>query len=106
MEEKKKLIAIGIDVDGKKIEFDCTNGHLCCSNNQLISLTIPKGINEIWCWRNQLTELIIPEGVENVECEDNNITQLTLPSSVKHLWADKEVTGLEKHIGKVEIELW
>jgi len=115
-EEKKVLTAIGIDVDGKEHRFNCTYDRwLFCHNINIISLTIPTGVKRVTCSNNQLTELILPEGikkvicnnnqltdinipmgVEVIECESNKITQLKLPSSVKRLWADKEVTGLEK----------
>ena len=116
--------AIGINIHGKKREFDCKNGSLFCSRMELTSLTMPEGVTNVYCMDNQLTELIIPmgvkkvycrnnqltelifpEGVTQVSCWNNQLTHLTLPDSVKRLWADKEVTGLEKHIGKVEINL-
>ena len=99
MEEEKKLTAKGIDIHGNKKEFDCTNGYLHCYNNQLISLTIPKGVTYVYCRDNQLTELTIPEGVERVYCGNNQLTSLTFPDSVEYVIADKEVTGLEKYIG-------
>ena len=123
-EKKQKLIAIGIDIHGKKIEFDCTDGlecfykqlisltvpegvtHIRCFNNQLTKLTIPMGVKYINCTQNQLTELIIPEGVERVRCWSNQIKELNLPNSVRTLLADKEVMGLDKDIGKVKMHLW
>ena len=58
-----------------------------------------KIVKGVYCFHNKLTELIIPEGVKIVSCEGNNITHLSLPNSIECLWADKEITGLEKHIG-------
>ena len=104
MEEK---IAIGIDVNGKEIEFDFYGGYLNCEYRNLVSLTVPEGVTHVWCHNNQLTELIIPEGVERVECEYNQITRLDMPDSVVWLDADKEAVGLEKYIGTgVDIELF
>jgi len=98
--------AIGIDIDGKEQRFKCSYGWLHCPSNELISLTIPVGVKSVSCWGNQLIELILPEGMETVSCSNNQLTHLNLPESVKTLWADKEVLGLEKYIGKVEIELF
>ena len=107
MEEKKKLIAKGIDIHGNKIEFDCTHIELWCPNNQLKELIIPEGVNTVYCQNNQLTELILPEGVTYVSCNNNQLTELIIPDSVTYLYADKKVAGLEKCIGTdVEIELY
>ena len=123
---EKKLIATGIDILGDRREFDCSSGYLWCDKRDLISITIPegvveaychhnliteltlpKGIREVFCAANQLTELILPEGIKSVSCEDNKITLLDIPDSVIELWADKEVTGLEKYIGtKMSIDLF
>jgi len=116
--------AIGIDKDGNKIKFECLGdelncddellielilpegmGWVSCDMNLLTELILPEGVRCVYCSDNQLTHLIIPEGVTYVSCYDNNITHLTLPNSVKYLKADKEVLGLERYMGKVEIEL-
>ena len=80
------MLAIGYTSDGKRIEFDCSNG-LYCYNSDLVSLDIPEGVTKVMCWGNLLTELIIPDSVEVILC-------------------DKKVSGLDELIGKVDIELW
>ena len=81
MEKCKTIFATGIDIHGRKIGFDYSDGWLSCYGNKLISLNIPEGVKNVHCSNNQLTELILPEGVN-------------------WLWADKEVLGLEKYMGK------
>ena len=99
------MVATGIDIHGEEHKFTCIGEELWCNNKlwcptkQLVSLTIPKGVESVWCMNNQLTELIIPEGVTSVWCFNNKITHLDLPSSVRSLTADKEIIGLEKYIG-------
>ena len=106
MEERKKLIATGIDIHGEKHEFNCNLLRLWCPNFQLVSLTIPEGVKRVSCGNNQLKELKLPEGVTHVYCRDNQLTELILPEGVKYLYADKEVPGLEKYMGtEIEIEL-
>ena len=104
------MVAIGIDVHGKEIDFKriiyedlwC----LWCQERELVSLTIPEGVTHVYCYDNQLTELKLPEGVTHITCYDNSITHLDLPDSVRALSADKEVIGFEKCIGtKTEIRL-
>ena len=124
-EKKKMLTAVGIDEDGEKFEFDCSDGWLHCSESQLTELILPEGVKYVNCYENQLTELILPEGIERIDCDnnkltelifpegvtrvscrDNNITHLTLPSSFTDLWADKEITGLERYMGKIYMDLY
>ena len=82
------MIAKGIDIYGKEHEFECSNGTVWhCHNKQLISLILPEGVEEVWC-------------------DNNKLTELTLPDSVEYLSADKEVTGLEKYMGKVTMDLF
>ena len=77
---EKKLIATGIDVNGEEKKFYCELLRLWCVDRNLISLTIPEGIRQVYCW-------------------NNHIAHLNLPNSVTDLYADKEVTNLEKYIG-------
>ena len=81
------MVAVGITSKGKRIEFDCRYGNLFCYSTDLISLEIPEGVKKVLCWGNLLTELILPESVES-------------------LWCDKEVSGLDRFIYKIEIVLW
>ena len=105
--KKEKLTAIGIDVEGNEIEFDCNDGVLSCYEKKLISLIIPEGVTHVYCGGNQLTELTLPEGVTSVWCFDNKITHLSLPDSLEFIRADKEVMGLEKYIGtEITVRLW
>jgi len=106
MVKEEIIIAIGIDTKGKRREFDCLDGRLYCWGNQLRELILPMGVIYVSCNGNQLTELIIPMGVKSVHCRSNQLTELILPDSVEYLYADKEVMGLEKYIGKVKIRLW
>ena len=103
--EENEMIATGIDIHGKKVRFDYSDGWLECYCRQLVSIVIPKGVRRVCCWDNQLTELIIPEGVYFVNCSNNQITHIDLSDSVTKLVADKEVPGLEKYMGTVSIEL-
>jgi len=48
----------------------------------------------------------LPMGVTYVYCQGNQLTELILPMEMIELYADKEVMGLEKYIGKVKIRLW
>ena len=107
MEEKKKLIATGIDIEGNEIEFSCEGGNLGCYGGRLISLTIPEGITYVSCEGNQITELILPEGIKYVYCQDNQLTELKLPEGVRVISCNNnQLTGLEKYIGtKLKIEL-
>ena len=125
--EEEKLTAKGIDIHGKEIEFECTllkriwcpkeqlvsliipEGvtHVYCHNNPLTELKLPKGVTWVSCRGNQLKELNLPEGVTYVDCYRNQLTELILPKGVKYLYADKEITGLEKYIGTdVKINLY
>ena len=76
------MVAVGITSDGKRLEFNCSD-KLYCSYNDLVSL----GVKYVYCSYNKLTELILPESVES-------------------LWCDKEVSGLDRFIDKIEIVLW
>ena len=78
------MVAVGYTSKGERLEFECVNGNLACSNSDLVSLV---GVKRIYSWNNQLSELFIPESVE-------------------YLYCDKEIKGLEEFIGNVNIKLW
>ena len=81
------MVAVGINSKGEIKEFECRYGELGCWNSNLVSLEVPEGVKKVLCWGNLLTELILPESVES-------------------LWCDKEVSGLDRFIYKIEIVLW
>ena len=77
-----------------------------CNNNLLTELNIPEGVNYVWCDNNLLTELVIPSSAENVYCINNKITELNIPKRVKELYCDKIVKGLEHIDWDCEIRLY
>ena len=119
------MVAVGITSKGERLEFNCSDGILCCWDRDLVSLEVPDGVELINCWNNQLTELIIPESVTYLHCENNQLTKLKVPEGVITVWCynnklsellipesvtslkcDKEIKGLEKFIGEIRIVLW
>ena len=100
------MVAVGYTSKGERLEFNCSNGVLFCYDSDLVSLEIPESVTHVWCYNNKLTELILPEGVEFINCRNNLLTELTIPKSVTRLICDKEVSGLDKLIGKEDIDLW
>ena len=100
------MVAVGITSDGKRIEFDCSDGILFCYYNDLVSLEVFDGVKRVYCHNNKLTELIIPKGVKEVYCWNNLLKELIIPDSVELILCDKKVSGLDELIGKVDIELW
>ena len=100
------MLAIGYTTKGEIKKFECSDGYLCCRSNDLVSLQISEGVKYVYCRNNLLSELIIPEGVKYVYCINNKLTELKLPESVIWLRCDKEIKGLDKLIGNIDIKLW
>ncbi len=76
---KPKLVAIGYTSDGKCKKFKIKDDYvLHCNREDLISLTIPKGVKTVYCQDNALTSLDIPASVEYISACDNLLENLTI----------------------------